>query len=231
MDKETDELIQEFVAEGGDFRDWRPSWNIAPTDPVLVFFESQREGEERRRRLEVARWSLVPGWSKELRTKVPTFNARAESAAARPMFRQAVVSHRAIVPATGYYEWQVDPGSGRRTPFFIRPADGSMLGLAGLYSWWADPALPGDDPERWHLTATILTSDAVRTLEHIHDRNPVPLPRELRDHWTDPTIAGDQALLDEAVRAAVIVADDLVFHEVGPVTGDGPELIRPIAGR
>ncbi|WP_223692375.1 SOS response-associated peptidase [Leifsonia poae] len=228
MDKETDDMIQEFVAEGGDFRDWRPSWNIAPTDPIPVFLQSKKRDEPAVRRVEVARWSLTPSWSKELKTRVPTFNARAETAAEKPMFKASVASRRAIVPAIGYYEWQTNTDTGKKTPFFIHARDGELLGLAGLYAWWADPALGRDDPARWHLTATILTSDAVQTLEDIHDRNPVPLPRELWDHWVDPTVVGDQALLDEAVRAAIPVANDLVFDRVGPVVGDGPELIRPL---
>lgn len=229
MDKETDDMIQEFVAEGGDFRNWRPSYNISPTDQIPVFLESKRKDEPSVRRLELARWSLVPSWSKELKTKVPTFNARAETAAEKPMFKASVASRRAIVPAIGYYEWQTDPVTKKKTPYFIHARDGELLGFAGLYAWWADPALERDDPERWHLTATILTSDAVQTLADIHDRNPVPLPRELWDHWVDPTVVGDQDLLDEAVRAALPVAGDLVFDRVGPVTGDSPELIRPLA--
>ena len=144
------------------------------------------------------------------------------------MFKASVASRRAIVPAIGYYEWQTDPVTKKKTPYFIHLPDGELMGFAGLYAWWADPAKDHGDPERWHLTATILTADAVQTLEHIHDRNPVPLPRELWDHWVDPTVVGDQALLDEAVRAAVGVAESLAFDRVGPVTGDGPELIRPI---
>jgi putative SOS response-associated peptidase YedK len=143
-------------------------------------------------------------------------------------FKASVASRRAIIPAIGYYEWQTNPVTKKKTPYFIHARDGELLGFAGLYAWWADPALERDDPERWHLTATILTSDAVQTLADIHDRNPVPLPRDLWDHWVDPTVVGDQALLDEAVRAALPVAGDLVFDRVGPVTGDGPELIRPV---
>ena len=225
MDKETDELIAEFVGEHGlaNLENWRPTYNIRPTDPVPVVIESARDGEVTRR-LESARWSLVPSFSKELKTKYPTFNARAEEAASKASFAPSVRSRRAIIPATGYYEWQTIGKT--KTPYFIR-LPGDIMGLAGLYSWWADPALARDDPERWHLTATILTSDAVHTLEHIHDRNPVPLPRELWDHWLDPTVVGDQALLDEAVRAAVTVASSLEFYEVGPVVDEGPHLIEP----
>ena len=71
----------------------------------------------------------------------------------------------------------------------------------------------------------------MQTLEDIHDRNPVPLPRELWDHWVDSSVVGDQALVDEAVRAAVTVAEGLRFDEVGPVRDDGPQLIRPLAER
>lgn len=68
-----------------------------------------------------------------------------------------------------------------------------------------------------------------QTLASIHDRNPVILPQRMRQHWIDPTVAGDQALVDEAVRAGVAEATSLRFDQVGSVRGDGPELIEPVA--
>jgi putative SOS response-associated peptidase YedK len=255
LDSSTDALIREFVVAGGDYNDWTPAWNISPTDPVAVIIETPRrdggddsdgsdgsdiESNEREldaadrnadqesdrvRRLEIARWSLVPSWSKELKMKFPTFNARSETAAEKSMFAASVRSKRAIIPATGYYEWRTDPDTNVKTPFFIRPADGELMAMAGLYTWWKDRTATGDD-DGWRLTATILTSDAVETLDHIHDRNPVPIPESFWDVWLDPTVVGDQGLVDEAVRAALPVAESLEWYEVGPVKGDGPELIE-----
>jgi putative SOS response-associated peptidase YedK len=105
------------------------------------------------------------------------------------------------------------------------------MGFAGLYSWWPDRSKPDDDPDRWVLTATIVTSDAVQTLADIHDRNPVILPQQKWEQWLDPSLVGDQALVDEAVRAGVAEASTLTFDAVAPfgVRDDGSQLIHPRA--
>jgi len=224
VDSEVNELIEEFMATGGNPNDWRPGWNIRPTDPVPVVIESTKTGELVRR-LELARWSLVPGWSKELKLKVPTFNARAETAAEKATFAASVKSKRAIVPATGYYEWHTEGKT--KTPYFIHDPQG-MIGFAGLYSWWKNPAVADDDEDRWVLSTTILTMDAVPHLAPIHNRNPVPLPREFWSEWLSTDVTGDQSFVDAAVAASAPVAERLEFFEVGPVVGDGPELMRPV---
>ena len=225
VDSEINELIEEFVAQGGDVSDWRPSYNIRPTDPVPIVLESTKTGEVVRR-LELARWSLVPSFSKELKLKYPTFNARSEDAAAKASYKSSVVSKRALIPASGYYEWRTVGGT--KTPFYIHDPDGT-LAFAALYSWWRNHALPDDDPARWVLTATILTMPTVPHLAEIHDRNPVPLPRDFWDSWLSTEIAGDQSLVDAAVAASVEVASSLAFHQVAPLGENGPELIEPVA--
>lgn len=232
LDDKVNALITDFVRSGGELDDyipatWVPSWNIKPTEKVGVLLESKKGDGPSQRRFETAHWSLIPSWSKEKKLKYPTFNARAEEAASKPLFKASVASKRAIIPANGYFEWQTVGKT--KTPYFIHPEGDELMGLAGLYSWWADPAYDKDDPERWLLTATILTADTVQTLADIHDRNPVMLPRELWEHWVDPTVVGDQKLLDEMIGVSQGVAGTLVFDQVGPVTGDGPELIRPLS--
>lgn len=234
VDNEINELIEQFVATGGDVGDWRPSWNIRPTDQVPVVVEapsraSDNSADENRgdvvRRLETARWSLVPSWSKELKLTYPTFNARSEDVASKASFKASVVNKRALIPAAGYYEWHTEGTT--KTPYFIHDPAGTMA-FAGLYSWWRNPALAEDDPARWVLTTTMLTMAAVPSLAGIHDRNPVPLPREFWDDWLSPSLAGDQSLVDAAVAAAVPVASGLEFYRVAPLRGDGPELTRPL---
>lgn len=226
MDKSTDDLIEEFVAVGGDFRDWRPGWNIRPTDPVAVVIESIKDSPELTRRLELARWSLTPGWSKTLKMKVPTFNARSEGITEKASFKAAIRSKRALIPASGYYEWQTDPVTNRKTPFFLRVPAGESMAFAGIYSWWKDQSLPDDDPGVWTLTTTMLTADSVHTLDHIHDRNPVPLPREFWNDWLNPRIEGTQDFVDAAVAAAIPVAESLEIVELAAVTDDEP-VARP----
>lgn len=205
---------------------WAGGWNISPMAQIPIVLESTSDdGVERR--LELARWSLTPPWSKTLATKFTTFNARSETAADKPMFRTSVKTRRAIIPATGYYEWQTIDGT--KHPNFIHLPGDEDLALAGLYSWWPDPQVPEDDESRWHLTVTMLTSDAIETLGHIHDREPVPLPRVWWDRWLDPEVEGDAHLVHDAVDAALDVAQHLVHHEVAPLRGDGPQLVEPVA--
>jgi putative SOS response-associated peptidase YedK len=229
MNKETNELIEEFVAQGGDFRDWKPGYNFAPTETIPVLIHSAKGDGDTVRRLEPARWSLVPSWSKELKLKFPTFNARSEDIATKATWKGPLKAHRALIPATGYYEWQTF-ADGKKTPHFIHNPDGQPLALAGLYSWWPNHALSEDDPNYWTLTASILTSDAVDELLHIHDRNPVPLPDAWWDRWLDPEVEGTQELVDEAVQAALPIASNLEVYEVAPIKfrSDGPQLIERV---
>jgi putative SOS response-associated peptidase YedK len=201
-----------------------PSWNIKPTEQIPVVLESAKYGPVVRR-LESARWSLVPSTSTELFVGYPTFNARAETAAEKPTFRASVAARRALVPATGYFEWHTVGTT--KTPYFIHSDDGLPLALAGLYSWWRNPVLAADDPARWVLTATILTTEATGPLRGLHDRMPVVLAEEWWDRWLDPHTVGDQTLVGAAVAASRVPCAALRFHEVAPVTGNGPELIEP----
>lgn len=230
MSDSVNEQITEFVSLTGRRPDeWSPSWeasyNIAPTQPIPLLIDSAKTGELR---FETARWSLVPSWSKTLKLPYATHNAKAEGLTEKATWRGPVKSHRAIVLATGFYEWTGAKGS--KTPWFMSHPDGALMGFAGLYSWWPDPTKDKDDPERWTLTATIVTSDAVQTLAGIHDRNPVILPEDMWLHWLDPTIAGDQTLVDEAVRAGVAEAEQLRIDQVRPfgIREDGPQLIEPV---
>lgn len=215
----------EIELEGDNLPD--ASFNIRPTDRVNVVVESVKGDEPPVRRLEGARWALTPSFSPTLATKFPTFNARSETAAKKAMFATSVRSKRAIIPASGYYEWKTDGTV--KTPFYIHAPVG-MIGFAGLYSWWKDASLADDDPSRWHLTATILTREADGWLREIHDRTPVTLPPNWWDDWLDPTIEGDQSFIDAAVDASTPVADALAVHEVAPIRGeDRSELINPLS--
>ncbi len=205
-----------------------PSWNIKPTEQIPVVLESAKTGTVVRR-LESARWSLVPASSTELTVGYPTFNARAETAAEKPAFRASVAAKRALVPATGYFEWHTVGAT--KTPYFVHSDDGLPLAFAGLYSWWRNPVLAVDDPARWVLTATILTTEAEGPLRGLHDRMPVVLAEEWWDQWLDPHTVGDQALVDAAALASREPGGALRFHEVARVSGNGPELIEPVGER
>ena len=117
-----------------------PSWNLAPGSDVRVVVERAAAGApgRTRRELRAARWGLLPSWAKDPRRGARAFNARSETAASRPTFREAMRSFRIVLPADCYYEWLAD--GARKRPFAVSAADGGPLALAGLASWWRVPA-------------------------------------------------------------------------------------------
>lgn len=110
------------------------SWNVKPTQQIPIAFTDHKTDEPR---FETAHWSLVPPWSKELKTKFPTFNARSETASEKATFKASVKSRRCVIPVSGFYEWT--GAKGHRVPHAIFGPK-RVLPLAGLYSWWHDPS-------------------------------------------------------------------------------------------
>jgi putative SOS response-associated peptidase YedK len=196
-------------------------FNVAPTDPALVV--AQRE---QRRAIVAWRWGLVAHWAVPQdgapRRPAP-FNARAETVASSPLFREALARRRCIVPVDAFYEWhRTDDGT--RTPHAIRRADGQPLALAGL---WAGARAPSGEVIR---TFTIVTTRPNRALEWLHDRMPVVLPEEAWQRWLDVDTARSGEL------RALLEPDDGLALDVYPVAplvnnvrNDGPELLAPAA--
>ena len=211
-----------------------PSFNIAPTDRVPIVLDTIPKGadpeDEPVRRLEAARWGLVPPWAKDVKVGVTAFNARIESAAEKAHFKNAVKKRRAIVPATGYYEWKTVDDI--KTPHFIHLPEGELFVFAGLYEWWRNPAEGDDSPDKWLLSTSILTREATGELAGIHDRMPVFLSPELLDEWLDPHTEGEEDLLAEISHGGEEMAERVEFHvvdrAVGNVRNNSPELIQPV---
>jgi putative SOS response-associated peptidase YedK len=140
-----------------------PSFNFAPTDPIPAIVERvDRESGATVRKLVTPRWGLVPSWSKDAAGAARMINARVETVASKPAFRSAFGARRCLIPADGYYEWVTRPATGLggkavKQPFFLRPADGGLLVMAGLYEFWRTPA------GEWLTTATIITATATAT--------------------------------------------------------------------
>ncbi|NEG96911.1 SOS response-associated peptidase [Bifidobacterium sp. SMB2] len=192
-----------------------PSYNIAPRQAIAVVARS-RDG---RHHLTGADWSLIPRWSMTDDLPYPTYNARVESIATKPTFADSTRSMRCIIPASGYYEWH------GAKPFYFHAGDDNpsgMLSMAGLYSWWRVSA-----SAPWRLTATIITCQAVGGPATVHDRMPLLVSPALCDAWLNPTIDGS-ALLPQVHAAGEPLSRALAFHEVAPLDGDGPGLIRPV---
>ena len=147
---------------------YRARWNIAPETPVLTV----RAGEDGAREAVPVRWGMLGPWMKDPKDPGRQINARAESAAEKPMFRAAFRQHRCVIPADGFYEWQKG-GGGPSRPFFVRRRDGEPLAFAGL---WQPVRL--DSGERLE-TCAILTTAASPLLRPIHSRMPVMLRPEV----------------------------------------------------
>lgn len=147
-----------------------PRFNVAPTQQVAVV---RNDGD--RNRLDLLRWGFVPGWSKDLSFGSHLINARAESVAEKPAFRHAIKYRRCIIPVSGFYEWS--HSAGKKQPYYIQLADQTPLYLAGLWESWKAP--DGSVIE----TFAILTTEANKLVEPIHDRMPVILHPDSFTFW------------------------------------------------
>jgi putative SOS response-associated peptidase YedK len=121
----------------GPARQGRVLGETGPDSAEPAQTETSGRGAERRE-IRVARWGLVPPWSKDPAIGPRLINARSETVTVKPAFRAAARSRRALIPAAGYYEWQAG-GQGPKTPFFLHPGDGGPIALAALYEWWFPP--------------------------------------------------------------------------------------------
>ena len=146
-----------------------PDWNMAPTKQAPVVLTRVPKAALRGsgpgalapqepgvgvRQLRLLTWGLVPSWAKETKVGLRMTNARAETLLDKPAFAKAAASRRCIVPAAGWYEWQVSPvakdakGKPRKQPFFIHRGDDAPVAFAGLYEFWRDPGVADpDDPK------------------------------------------------------------------------------------
>jgi putative SOS response-associated peptidase YedK len=152
----------------------RPRYNIAPTQDVVVV----RKGPDGKGRdLSMMRWGLVPSWAKDVAIGARLINARAETVAEKPSFRDAYRRRRCLIPADGFYEWQKRSG-GAKQPYLITLEDQQPIAFAGLWERW-DKASDGGPVH----TCAIITTEANDLLRPIHGRMPVILDAANHDAW------------------------------------------------
>jgi putative SOS response-associated peptidase YedK len=242
------ELLEEFgvardrVAASSDTEP-APDYNVAPTKRVYAVMTSHEdkpgkpdkaETADKARELRVVRWGLVPFWAKDASGGGRLINARAETVAVKPAFRRAFAKRRCILPADGYYEWQVVSGEGKKQvkqPYFIHRKDGGPLAFAGLYELWRDESLPEDHERAWLWTAAIITTQAADEVGQIHDRMPMVIAPEHWDDWLDPDHT-DPSQVAAAMQPAMDgrLTSYPVSTAVNAVRNNGPELIEPLGG-
>jgi putative SOS response-associated peptidase YedK len=192
----------------------RRRFNIAPTQQAPIV-RVPREGE---REMAMLRWGLVPAWSKDIGVGTKMINARGESVAEKPAFREAMARRRCLVPATGFFEWKSVPG--RKQPFAITVPDRPLFAFAGLWETWRPRG--GDAVE----TFTIVTTDANEAVAQVHDRMPVILPKEAEDAWLRADVAEAGALLKPYEGPVALRA---VSRVVSSVKNEGPECLGDAA--
>ena len=192
-------------------------YNVAPSQVIPVV---RQNGPIRE--LALLRWGLIPRWATDPKIGLRTINARSETVATKPTFRDAFKRRRCLIPADGFFEWKKD-GSNKKRPFYIRRADRHPFGFAGLWERWERP---GVEPIE---SCTVITTEANDVLHDLHDRMPVILPEDSYDRWLDPKRD------DQVELAAMLVpfpGSELTLFEVSPMVNsprnDSPECIAPI---
>ncbi len=228
-----DELAEEFGVDRIEVRErLEPDWNVAPTKDVYAVLTRRRRSEPEagpERRLTVLRWGLVPSWAKDPSMGNRLINARVETAHEKPAFRRAFTMRRCLLPADGFYEWYGEV-KGRKQPFFIRPRDGGVMAMAGLYEIWRDPKVADDDdPDAFQWTSVILTTTAEDDIGQIHDRAPMIVDPDDWAAWLDPRTDDVDSLRRLLVPAAPGLLEAYpVSTEVNKVDNNGPQLVEPL---
>jgi putative SOS response-associated peptidase YedK len=152
----------------------KPRYNITPSQLVPII-----RGTETGREMVMARWGLVPHWSKESRTRYSTINARIESVAEKPAYRTPFKRRRCLIPADGFYEWKVLEG--KKTPHHIRMRDGDVFALAGLWDRWEGE---GESLE----SCSVIVMPANDIMKPLHERMPSIVDPAHQDLWLDPGV-------------------------------------------
>ncbi len=153
--------------------DLLPRYNIAPTQPLLAIASDHPD------QFTHLHWGLIPSWAKDRAIGNRMINARAETLTEKPAFRTALQRRRCLIPADGFYEWQPDPASKRKTPMYIQMKDQKPFAFAGLWDTWQDPAGSA------LRSCTIITTTTNSLMATIHDRMPAILPHTHYRDWLD----------------------------------------------
>jgi putative SOS response-associated peptidase YedK len=228
LSQKWDVLVERFILTNPNdieqrfgFLDWHekriePRFNIAPSQDILTIV---RDDAAHGPHDQLARWGFAPFWADAStgKKRPPPINARAEALTTSAMFRDALVNGRCLIPATGFYEWRTQPGSGLKTPMHIRLKSGEVFAFAGLWT-----------PGKHHgpPTAAIVTCAPNALMATIHNRMPVMLRRQDEDLWLDPEYPEPHKLLQP------YPAEDMEAYPVAPLVNsfqnEGPELLVPV---
>jgi putative SOS response-associated peptidase YedK len=198
-----------------------PSWNAAPTDQLPIVRFDPKAGE---RSLDLARWGLVPFWSKNINVGFANINAKAEGIENRPAFREAFQRRRCLVPVDNFYEWKKTPTG--KQPYAVAFADRRLMALAGLWENWRSSA------REWVRSFTIVTCPPNDLCAELHNRMPVVLGPETWPAWLGEEPADPRQL---KAMLAPYPSEEMIYWpvstRVGNVKNNDPSLIEPISAQ
>ena len=182
------QLVEKYFGTAEWQEDWSPRYNIAPTQPVPVIRQHPKEAI---RQISQMRWGLIPSWAKASSGSASTINARSETVAAKPAFRDPIRFRRCLIPADGFYEWK-RTATGKQ-PYCFEVNNGELFAFAGLWDGWKDPS------GEWIRTCSILTTTPNSLTSAVHDRMPVILDPDYYDLWLDPRVR-DVAVISKLLK-------------------------------
>ena len=212
------QIVEEYFDVASDIEDWNPRYNMAPTQVVQVI---RQHPKEPRRDLSLLRWGLIPSWAKDSSGSANMINARSETAATLPAFREALRLRRCLVPADGFYEWKRS-ATGKQ-PYCFEVNDGEMFAFAGIWDRWRAP------DGQWIRSFSIMTTTPNAVTSPVHDRMPVILAREDCDLWLDPgmnkvNVVSELLKPYDATRMRCYPVSNRINH----VQNDDPECAAPV---
>ncbi|PSF33907.1 hypothetical protein C7H19_19495 [Aphanothece hegewaldii CCALA 016] len=195
-----------------------PRYNIAPSQSIAVII---RERESEGNRLKCMRWGLIPSWAKDPKIGYKLINARTQTLAEKPSFRNAFKHRRCLIVADGFYEWQ--KREKYKQPYYIHLEDRQPFAFAGLWETW-------QPKEGETITScTIITTEANALMQPIHDRMPVILTSDAYEQWLDPTLSQSESLLSmlKSYTSESMIATP-VSQIVNNPANDRLECVEPI---
>lgn len=212
------QIIEEHFETSDWQNDWSPRYNIAPTQPVPVIRQHPKEPI---RQISNMGWGLVPHWAKDSSGAARAINARSETAAEKPTFRDLIRFRRCLIPADGFYEWSRRNGS--KQPYCFEVNDGELFAFGGLWDGWKNAE------GQWIKTCSILTTTPNAITSTVHDRMPVILDPKSYDLWLDPGMQ-NVAAISELLKPyeAGLMRCYPVSSRVNHVTNDDDECSRGV---
>jgi len=208
LDAKAGDIIEHYNAPPPDLFSAR--YNIAPTTPVLAYGGAK---------FDLYRWGLIPSWAKDVTMGNRMFNARAETVAEKPSFRNAYKRRRCLIPANGFYEWRLE--NGRKQPYCCH-IDHRLFSMAGIGEHWQDAE--GNEIQ----SCAVITTAAKGSMSQLSQRMPVTIAAPDYETWldcsNDNTEAADRLMRDSAPDYEFYAVDT----SVGNSRNEGPDLIAPL---